>query len=313
MKRAIISTQLSQEKCLVLFKWLDNCWDDVVVTITAIVQQAAIRFVCVTSLRFLTSQITRARAAVCRAHIHCPALSDTKVRLSGHFFSSMVASSEKGMSCLAQWKAELKKQVDLCYMCFKFRGQGVKLVVEEKKKRGRRRQLWENIDPSSDLVQENRVCGCTSLSMHLTVFDRVIGRNLIKINASGCCGGDSLPSGVRLMFQSPRAARCELRLWAALVSCAWTFMAQHMIEHNGPLFICSLRVGTLPAIPGSLPWTYGLPDSRAGYQALFHCWSAAQRGGGRDGWHVSIYLFFFWRKKMYSFSALRLQGERIPD
>lgn len=27
MKRPIISTQLSQEKCLVLFKLLDNCWD----------------------------------------------------------------------------------------------------------------------------------------------------------------------------------------------------------------------------------------------------------------------------------------------
>lgn len=43
-----------------------------------------------------------------------------------------------------------------------------------------------------------------------------------------------------------------------------TFIAQHMIEHNGPLFICWLWVGPLPTSSGFLPWTYGLPDSSAG-------------------------------------------------
>lgn len=92
-----------------------------------------------------------------------------------------------------------------------------------------------------------------------------------------------------LLLQSLRAAVASSR----------TFMAQHMIEHNGPLFICSLRVGTAPAIWGSLPWTYGLTDSWAGYRGLFHCWSAAQRGTGHDGWDVGDFLsfFFFFRKK----------------
>lgn len=43
------------------------------------------------------------------------------------------------------------------------------------------------------------------------------------------------------------------------------FIAQHMIEHNGPLFICWLWVGPLPTSSGFLPWAYGLTDSHAGY------------------------------------------------
>lgn len=37
-----------------------------------------------------------------------------------------------------------------------------------------------------------------------------------------------------------------------------TFIAQHMIEHNGPLFICWLWVGPVPTSSGFPPCTYGL-------------------------------------------------------
>lgn len=59
---------------------------------------------------------------------------------------------------------------------------------------------------------------------------------------------------------------------------AASFMSQHMIEHNGPLFICWLRVGRLPASSGFPLPAYVLLDSHAGYWGLWHCWSKMRDG-----------------------------------
>lgn len=59
---------------------------------------------------------------------------------------------------------------------------------------------------------------------------------------------------------------------------AASFMSQHMIEHNGPLFICWLRVGRRPASAGSPPPAYVLLDSHAGYYGLCRCWSKMRDG-----------------------------------